>query len=505
MKTLVAASLVAITSFGANAGWGSMDNPGILVDNAKMSDVQMTSTSEGAIYMVWTQSRGAKGYSLYAQLLDPQGNKMWSEDGVLVDDHTTATWCSYWNILVTPTDELVISWADARSEENSNVESFNAQDPVLYKLDKTGNMLWGDEGVVLDIEKYMYPAMLFQVGGNIYAKCYGKEDSDPAQLMLLDESGEPAWKAGKNFSGQIIASEEDDFLAVYPTSDGVMAMRYSKDMRQRWKAPALVSEKLYGGYDLNPYLLRSDGKGGMAVCYLTPLGDFGHMPVVAYVTGDGETAFSEDVADTMDYDHLYPVMNINPEAETIMTIWQCDFGGRRHTLQGAQMDLFGERQWGPLGKSFEEKESQAGWSYGPIAVEPLPGGDWLVCSAEEFAYDDCQLIVGRYDSEGNAVWVKNVGARGSVNSPQVNMRGDIVEILWVENNDYTDDEGVSHSVKTIKGVRVDYVAGVEDVAYDADSAGTEYYSISGLRLDGPAKGLNIVRKADGSVSKVMVK
>lgn len=511
IKSLAAVSLAAITSFGAYAGWGNMESPGILIDDARMYDVEMAPASDGSMYIVWTnwsEAGASRGFTLHAQLLDANGNKKWGEDGVLVDDHITPTWCSNWNILVTPTDELVISWADARSEENADVESFQAQNPVLYKLDKTGKMLWGEEGVVFDIEKYMFPAMLFQVEDNIYARFYGKEDSDPTQLMLLNEFGEPAWKDGKNFTGQIIASEGDDFLAVYPTSDGVMAMRYNKDMRQRWKAPALVSEKLYGGYDLNPYLLRSDGKGGMAVCYLTPLGDFGHMPVVAYVTGDGETAFSENVADTDMFDHLYPVMNINPEEETIMTVWQMSgMGNANQCLQGAQMDFFGERMWGDLGKQLAFKEDPA-WSFGPVAVEPLEGGDWIVCYANEAGWLDNQLLLGRLDSEGKAVWVKNVGGYGPIISPKVVKRGDEMDIFWVEDNDYVDDEGLDRQCKSIMGVRIariSDVAGVDDVIPDMDNPHEEYYSIDGLRLPGLAKGLNIVRKADGSISKVMVK
>ena len=509
---MLAAVFAAMTVSGANAGWGDLKGSGLLIDHEKMYGIEMAPASDGSTFIAWinwSEDGGIdKGFSLYAQLLDPQGNKMWGETGILVDGHPSPTWCSYWNILVTPEDELVISWADSRSEEGTDISGYyQAMDPVLYKIDKSGNMVWGEEGVTLDNQKYRYPAMLFQVGENIYARCTGKTESDPTQLMLLDEFGEPAWSSAKNFTGQIIASEGDDFLAVYSTTDGVMAMRYSKDMRQRWRSAALISEKQYGGYDLNPYTLRSDGHGGAAVCYLTPLGDFGHMPLVAYVTGEGETAFSEDVAATEDFDHLYPVMNINPETETIMTMWQMNAGPGGHSLQGAQMDYFGERMWGEIGKSLVNKQTDA-FSYGPVAVEPLPGGEWLICYADEFAYEDYQLILARVDAEGNITKSANIGTRGSVNSPVVTLKGDIAEILWEENNDYTDDEGVSHSAKSIRGVRVDIndlpdYSGIADVAADAENTGVEYYSTAGIRLAGPTPGLNIVRKADGTVTKVI--
>lgn len=512
-KTLATALLAGCTVFGVRAGWGKMAEVGTLIDKADMFGVEMAPASDGSTYLVWTRlqrSADKDGFSLHAQLLDPQGNKMWGEDGIVVDNHNTPTWYSHWNIIVTKSDELVISWADARSEEGEVTDGYyQAQNPVLYKLDKTGKMLWGEEGVVLDPEGYRYPAKLFQVEDNIYARCYPRLDSDPMQLMLLDEFGESAWKDGKDFSGQIIASEGDNFIAVYATSEGVMAMRYNKDMRQRWKAPALISEKLYGGYDLNPYTLRSDGKGGVAVCYLTALGDFGHMPLVAYVTGEGETAFSEDVADTEDGDHCYPVMNINPETETIMTIWQMNAGYGNYSVQGAQMDYFGDRQWGDVGKPLVMKQTNA-FSFGPIAVESLKGGEWLICYADEFGYENCQLVLARIDAEGNMTHASKIGNQGSVNHPVVTLRDNIAEIIWVDNRDTVDENGMDVQCKSIKGVRVDINSlpagdGVEDVIEESDASAVEYYSVSGLRLEKPVKGINIVRKADGTVSKLMVK
>ncbi len=501
---MIAAAIAMTSALGAYAGWGDAESPGTLLGNTETSDMSVAQTSDGSTYVVWTTG-SVDGYSVHAQFLNQQGEKMWGEDGILVDNHATASWYSYWNILVTPDDGLVISWADARSEEEEGVISGLAHDPVLYKLDKEGNMLWGEDGVTLDSDLYRYPAQLFLVGSNVYAKCLSADDYSPSQLLLLGEDGQPAWSAGKDFGGQIIASEDDDFIGVYPTSDGVVAMRYSKDMRQRWKQPALISQKQYGGYDLNPYQLVSDGEGGTAVCYLTPLGDFAHMPLVAYVSGEGETIFAEDVAATEDFDHVFPVMNVNPENMTIMTIWQLNYGPGG-ALQGAQMDYFGERMWGDTGVPLAEKSYDEGdWGYGPIAVEPLEGGEWLVCYAEEFGWLDYQLNVGRYDSQGNEVWSRKTSHRSPIISPKLFMRGTTVDLIWNEDYSYHDETGELHSISTLNGVRLDCTSGVEETAAVNEDRETQYYTIDGIRLDRPVKGLNIVRKADGTTSKTFIK
>ena len=58
-----------------------------------------------------------------------------------------------------------------------------------------------------------------------------------------------------------------------------------------------------------------------------------------------------------------------------------------------------------------------------------------------------------------------------------------------------------------------YVVDLEDLATGINSAltstadgdGIEYYTIDGVRVNTPAKGLNIVRKADGSTVTVVIK
>ena len=283
-------------------------------------------------------------------------------------------------------------------------------------------------------------------------------------------------------------------------------MRYDKDMNRRWKEPSLISEKRYLGYDRNPYTLRGDGSGGVAVCYQTALGSFAHIPLVAYVTSGGETAFAEDAPDTDMYDHLYPVMNINPSTEEIMTVWQMD--ASRKGLQAQLMDFYGERLWGPMGETFVSKDSPAGWSYGSVAVEPLEGGDWLVCWADELGWADNQLWLGRFGRDGKAVWAKEIGEHNAVYDPKLAMRGRTVDITWCEDESYVDDDGQDQNYRVLRGVRIGDVYDLAGIAAaEAGPAGgeEEYWSVQGVRLAAPAKGLNIVRKADGTAKKVLVK
>lgn len=291
---MAAMALIAAASPAALADWGTADAPKVLIEDTGYSSAQTARTSTGETFVVWTEGRANIGFMLRGQLLDANGNKMWGEDGIIIDDNNTPTWYSYWNIVVTPDDQLVVSWADSRGEEAPEEDmGYQTQVPVLYKIDREGKMVWGEDGMTLDPTKYKFPPKLFLVGENLYAKCYPEAQLGAIQMMLIDEFGEPAWTDGKNFSGQIIASEGDEFIGVYSNENGVVAMRYNKDMRQRWKKAVVISEHQYGGHELNPYKLASDGNGGVIVCYPAVLGDFASMPVVGYVTATGETVFGE--------------------------------------------------------------------------------------------------------------------------------------------------------------------------------------------------------------------
>ena len=182
LKSIGATAAILLTSGTASADWGTAENAGVLLDNSEMYDAATARTSDGGMYVIWPDAITRDGYmtfNLYGQYLDPQGNKMWGDEGKLIDSHMTPSWFSYWNIQVTPEDDVVISWADSRTQESGDPlgegETYEAQVPVLYKITRGGEMLWGDDGVALDAAKYMYPVQLMPVGATLYAKCISAE------------------------------------------------------------------------------------------------------------------------------------------------------------------------------------------------------------------------------------------------------------------------------------------------------------------------------------------
>lgn len=509
-KMIVAAILVLFAASSAKAQWGTAETPGVLIDNVDMYDAKYARTSDGGQYVVWTDALNRDGhmtFNLYGQYLDPEGNKAWGEEGKLIDSHMTPSWYSHWNILVTPEDDLVVSWADSRTQEDQNLsedENYEVQVPVLYKITKAGEMLWGDEGVAMDAAKYRFPAQLTAVGETIYAKIFSADEYGPTSFQQLDEFGEFAWTEDKEFGGQIIASEGTDFIGVYMASEGVVAMRYNDKMEPQWEKAAVISERLYQGYDINPFILKSDTKGGVIVSYLAALGMFTHVPMIGYVTAEGETSFCEQVLDTEDGDHMYGVFAVNPEKEEIMLMWQMTM--RFGVLQAEKYDYFGERLWGDMGVNLASKEEYSGYSYGPIAVETLGEDGWLVCYADEIGWANYQLYLAGVDSEGKVAWSMPIGEAQDANDVQMYKNGNDVELVWsCIGIDYDDDWNETPYGK-VMGVRTTVEnAGIKDVTTSVVEGEDAIYSLDGIRLNQLTKGINIVRKANGETIKVISK
>lgn len=338
--------------------------------------------------------------------------------------------------------------------------------------------------------------------GDIYAVLLSADDYGPSKFVRIKDDGSFDFEPIE-FKTNFIPSEGSDFIAIYNASEGTVCMRYDRDLKPVWDTPAVISEYMYTGYGRNPYSTKSDGEGGFAISFARAL-DFSHLPIVQHISGDGEATFgpSFDVVpeDMMIGDLDYPVVGINPNTESILCAYDC-YGGGEAAVGAQLLDYFGESAWGEMGKDLVSKESLSGYAYGPIDIEALGDNEWFVCYADETGWGASELHFACFDNEGKTVWDYSDGVPTSVTRPNYSFENGKFTLTYI--NEITDDDwNTTYYIKNIvfdtnnpSGVRVD----------NADEGEKTYYSIDGVRLSTPAKGLNIVRSADGSARKVMIK
>lgn len=506
MKRMLPLAAFMLLPLMSKAEWGTVETPGIVysLENTEIALMKTARTSDGKTFMTWLQWSDIPdwGYEMRMQLLDKDGNPMWGEEGMTVETKRNASWTADYWLVATPEGDAVVSWADARYEEDS--EKAYDHVSVIYKVSQEQEMLWGEDGILLGNE-YKYPATLYMFGNDLYAIMQSASEYGAPQLVRLDDSGEFACSP-VTFSGQLIASDGTDFIGVYAGETGTEAMRFDRDLNKVWQKAATVSTEIYSGYARNPYTLVSDGQGGVVISFSRNLGMFSHMPVVQYVTAEGEAVFGEsvDVLNSEIGDHNYNVIGVNPESETIMNAWQLSgTGDAIERLGGQLMDFFGERLWGDDGLTLAEKESYSGYGYGPMSINPLPEDNWLVCYADEQYWGHSQIYFASYSSDGNENWLIPVGDICSVDDYVTYLEGDDYYLFWV-NEETDDDWNTIYCIQTVK--MSDFLTGIQTVETDGKPAGeVEYYDINGIRKSALSKGLNIVKEADGSVRKIIVK
>jgi len=96
-------------------------------------------TADGYTYISWFESNNGN-YKMMMQLLDVQGNKLWGDDGLLVSDHPTGSALYVYHLACDHDGNAIVAFQD---ERNGNLM------PVAYKLDQSGNFIWGADGIVL--------------------------------------------------------------------------------------------------------------------------------------------------------------------------------------------------------------------------------------------------------------------------------------------------------------------------------------------------------------------
>ncbi len=140
MKKITFLIMIALMiSINVNAQWTTDTAINTLVADSESGDMKAIGTSEGKTYVVfWKAVSAPINYELRLQMLGVDGSLMLGNDGILVSDQIPMSTFTYiWNITIDENDNLYIGATGSGGGEPAYV----------FKLDTTGNHLWGTNGV----------------------------------------------------------------------------------------------------------------------------------------------------------------------------------------------------------------------------------------------------------------------------------------------------------------------------------------------------------------------
>lgn len=100
----------------------------------------ISSGQNGSTYFCYFENVNGN-YEMHMQLLDSSGNKVWAPNGIAVSTLPQSSAVYRYDMTTDNNGDAIVAFQDIRSGGNLNI--------VVYKVDKTGNLLWGSAGVQL--------------------------------------------------------------------------------------------------------------------------------------------------------------------------------------------------------------------------------------------------------------------------------------------------------------------------------------------------------------------
>lgn len=525
MKGVALGILLAGMPMSAFAGWGTQTRAETIYQkNGEIFQFHTARTSDGYIYMSWLEWNSewhpASSIMLCMQLLDPDGNRMWGDDGLVIDSYPTKSYTTNNSLVVDEEGNAYVSWADSRSQidktltdEDSRYDYF---EPVVYKLNKDGEMLWGDDGKTYDNSKYSVTPILYTSGGNVYAMFYGMGEGStiPTYMVRLDSAtGEFAFEP-KPMGGMLAGSVGTDVINVYAGATTTVAMRYDEDLNPVWPEATEVAPFTYAGHGNFPYTLLSDGQGGVIVSLERNLSTSKWMPVVNYITADGESLFGNavDVTTNLYNNNTMNFMVYNPVEETILSLWSMN--NPTTALYGQMMDVFGDRLWNDgEGMELAYKLTGNDYTFAPLSAVCTKDNTYWVLYVDEYNWMQYTMYLICIDGEGNVIEgydsdglnTMRVGPfNQGILSPNVYWDNGSMYLIY-----YNYNSSNTYMIRTIKVADLYAPLGGTDdsgIGSVTEAAGhTTCYGLDGILRDSPRKGINIVKDSEGKVSKILVK
>lgn len=532
-KTLSLSFAMSLTYMGsAYAQWGTQTTPKVIYQRTgEILGFKTARTSDGYTYMSWQEWNldwaPASSLSMCMQLLDPDGMPMWGDDGIVIDSYPTKSYTTAYTLLVDDEGNAYVSWADSRSQVDKvlteNDERYDNFEPVIYKVNKDGEMLWGEDGKTFDTSQYSVTPILYRAGKNIYAMMYGIGAGSyiPSYFVRLDPETGDFIGTPKSMGGQFIASVGTDIINVYASGNSTMAMRYDEDLNPVWSQPTQVAPEVYSGHNNFPYNLVSDYQGGVIVSFERNTGSSKWMPIVNYIDANGESLFGHAVdVTTNDWNNnSYNYIVYNPQSENILNVW--GMNNPTTALYGQLMDVFGDRMWSNLydedGVELAFKDNTTDYTFAPLGATFTKDNTYWILYVDETNWMQDTMFLMCIDEEGNII-------EGADNSMKVGpwFTGVVSPSVYWDNGNmyliyynYVSTTGV-YRIRTVmvpdlyepgeipepQPENPDSGVGITE---SVNAGQATYYSVDGLRSSTPVKGLNIVKESDGSVKKIIIR
>ncbi|MEZ5965135.1 MAG: hypothetical protein R3F56_14975 [Planctomycetota bacterium] len=320
---------------------------------------KIATAADGGCYVAWFDNQSGN-YDVYLQRLDAGGVEQWPHNGVLVSGNPQNSSLVDWDLMVDSTGAAVLAFTDVRSGPDLDV--------YAYRVDRSGAMQWGANGVALsnNTEDEANPR-LCETSDHDIVCVWPNTSTRSLRVQRLDLAGTPRYAA----NGLVIPGDATDtpaFARVVAGDQGsfivswVRALAFAGNKHIHTQKFDVAGNPLWGSqrfvlFDLasvpiahEPRLL-ADGQGGAIYAWHYAVGSVFSVRVQRMLAGGTET-FPHNGLDvsTNGNSKFDPALVWHGDARDICVFWN-----ERNTAQsqwgisGQRLDVAGQRLWGPNG------------------------------------------------------------------------------------------------------------------------------------------------------------
>lgn len=437
-KVTLTLAMVALVGTSAWAEWGTSynDPTKIYPTNTSHYGVQTLPSPDGGVWSViyYVNTKNAAGetdfenvkYEYRVQYFNPEGVAQFEESGLLVSDYRNLSWTQVGNWIYVDSDSnAIVMVSDCR---NSSAE-YGEKSITAYKISKTGEFLWGEDGVAL--ADPMYPDELVvqsccvELEDHSYVFAWNALNGDSSSVCMqrLNSNGEPQWNRKdmtlddeNTGNPSLVASGDNTCILVYTrtASNVLYARKLDFEGSNVWGTDTRLYRGVWGSTPVHlQYDVNASGDGGALVGLCTDQEGINvEYPYLIYVDSDGKLGFS-GVSDNGDVKLSYDEwrsLNIKvapaSDGSGFYAVWrELDANQTYMGINIQKVDKAGELLFGDESIALVPMEQQ-NLSY--ITMQPTNNGGVIAFYAKYADYFNQQNFAVRCNGEGEFVWPGNV-------------------------------------------------------------------------------------------------
>ncbi|MFH1011770.1 MAG: hypothetical protein V1784_11125 [bacterium] len=267
---------------------------------------KIATTSDGGCYVAW-YDHASGNYDVYMQRLDPEGNPVWAHNGMLISNHTQASWLTDWDLGVDSTNSAIAVFNDTRTDPNWDI--------YAYRISPDGEFLWGADGIALSEEGNSdfeaIPCVAILNSGNVLIawQGVGSNGYSDVKIRQLTLEGTDVWNPstlsitstyGNNYP-HIVPADNDGFITSYVVKQGtsmysprhIYMQKYDASGVAQWTAggvPVYVGSGV--GMVEEPFLLADSLNGAYCTWHDSRQGTTAQHTWAQHILADGTVAWT---------------------------------------------------------------------------------------------------------------------------------------------------------------------------------------------------------------------